>query len=31
MPNAEFWNVLPPQQNAGNVLAAILDFVARHP
>jgi hypothetical protein len=31
MPNAEFWNVLPPQQNTDNVLAAILDFVERHP
>jgi hypothetical protein len=23
MPNAEFWNVLPPHQNGANVLAAI--------
>ncbi len=30
MPNAEFWNVLPPQQNGANVLAALLDFVGRH-
>ena len=30
MPNAEFWNVLPPHQNGANVLAAILDFVNRH-
>ncbi len=29
MPNAEFWNVLPPHQNGANVLAAILDFVRR--
>ncbi|MSQ74059.1 MAG: alpha/beta hydrolase [Betaproteobacteria bacterium] len=29
MPNAEFWNVLPPHQNGENVLAAILDFVGR--
>ena len=31
MPNAEFWNVLPPHQNGGNVLATILDFVGQHP
>lgn len=31
MPNAEFWNVLPPHQNGANVLAAILDFAGRHP
>lgn len=30
MPNAEFWNVLPPHQNGGNVRAAILDFAAKH-
>lgn len=30
MPNAEFWNVLPPQQNGENVLAAITDYVGRH-
>lgn len=29
MPNAEFWNVLPPNQNGANVLAAILDFCNR--
>ena len=29
MPNAEFWNVLPPHQNGANVLACILDFVGR--
>ena len=29
MPNAEFWNVLPPHQNDENVLAAILSFVGR--
>ena len=31
MPNAEFWNTLPPHQNGANVLAAIMDFVGRHP
>lgn len=31
MPNAQFWNVLPPHQNGANVLACILDFVGRHP
>lgn len=30
MPNAEFWNVLPPHQNGANVLATILDFVKQH-
>ena len=30
MPNAEFWNVLPPRQSGENVSAAILDFAARH-
>jgi len=30
MPNAEFWNVLPPQQNGANALAAIRDFVNGH-
>jgi pimeloyl-ACP methyl ester carboxylesterase len=30
MPNAEFWNVLPPHQNGENVRAALLDFVRRH-
>lgn len=30
MPNAEFWNVLPPHQDGENVRAAILDFDARH-
>lgn len=30
MPNAEFWNVLPPHQNGANVLSALLDFVRRH-
>ena len=30
MPNAEFWNVLPPQQNGANVLGTLLDFVRRH-
>jgi pimeloyl-ACP methyl ester carboxylesterase len=30
MPNAEFWNVLPPHQNGANVLAAITDFAERH-
>jgi pimeloyl-ACP methyl ester carboxylesterase len=30
MPNAEFWNVLPPHQNGVNVLAALLDFHQRH-
>jgi hypothetical protein len=29
MPNAEFWNVLPPHQNGGNVRSAILDFAAK--
>lgn len=29
MPNAEFWNVLPPHQNGANVLEQILRFVAR--
>lgn len=29
MPNAEFWNVLPPHQNGANVLACLLDYVAR--
>lgn len=27
MPNAEFWDILPPHQNGANVLAALLDFV----
>jgi pimeloyl-ACP methyl ester carboxylesterase len=31
MPNAEFWNVMPSQQAGDNVLAALLDFVKRHP
>ena len=31
MPNAEFWNVLPPHQNGANVLAALLDFAKKHP
>ncbi len=30
MPNAEFWNVLPPHQNGANVLATLLDFVRRN-
>jgi pimeloyl-ACP methyl ester carboxylesterase len=30
MPNAEFWNVLPPHQNGANVHAAIMDFVGRN-
>jgi hypothetical protein len=26
MPASEIWNVLPPHQNGGNVLAAIVGF-----
>lgn len=29
MPNAEFWDILPPHQHGANVLAALLDFVQR--
>jgi pimeloyl-ACP methyl ester carboxylesterase len=31
MPNAEFWNVLPPHQNGANVFEALIDFAKRHP